>query len=227
MEQFDSIKSIVKDYLPVLRKCKIFAGIPTDQYPAAIECLRGSLHRVKAGKMIISSGESFRYAFFLLEGEFSVAFLNESAEKITLNHFYSGNLMGESMALIRDCVSPIELRAEADSVYLSFSLLPLCEEPCSFRYQHRMMTNLLTALANQNFFLNQKVRILGQKRARDRILFYLSSLPESRSGYRIIPYTRTEMASFLGLNRSAMVRELGKMQDDGLIEIQDNRIRIL
>lgn len=227
MNRFENENDLPEQYLPALRKCGLLVGMPEDQYLPVLRCLNAVFHEAPHGNMILSAGDAFRNAYFVLEGELSVSFTNEASERIVLNHFYPGMLMGESMAVIEDCVSPVEIRAESDSVYLSLRLKTLLQGPCTFRYEHRMLTNLLRMLAKQNTFLNQKARILGQKKIRDRILLYLSSLPETRNGYRILPYTRTELASFLGLNRSAMVRELGKMQDEGIIELKENRIRVL
>lgn len=39
----------------------------------------------------------------------------------------------------------------------------------------------------------------------------------------VIPYTRLELADYLFVDRSALSRELGKMQKDGLISIEKNR----
>ena len=42
-----------------------------------------------------------------------------------------------------------------------------------------------------------------------------------------IPYNRQQLADYLGVDRSAMSNELGKMQKDGLIEVKRNHFRIL
>ena len=42
-----------------------------------------------------------------------------------------------------------------------------------------------------------------------------------------IPYNRQQLADYLGVDRSAMSNELGKMQKYGLIEVKRNHFRIL
>ena len=37
-----------------------------------------------------------------------------------------------------------------------------------------------------------------------------------------IPYNRQQLADYLGVDRSAMSNELGKMQKDGLLEVKKN-----
>ena len=73
--------------------------------------------------------------------------------------------------------------------------------------------------------LNQKVRILSQKSQRDRILIYLGTLPKDKNDFVKIPFTKTALAEYLGVNRSALSRELGRMQNEGLLVIDGKKIK--
>ena len=46
----------------------------------------------------------------------------------------------------------------------------------------------------------------------------------SKSSSFLIPYNRQQLADYLGVDRSAMCHELSKMQKDGMIEYEKNRI---
>lgn len=221
-----SENSILNQYLPIFRKSRLFAGIPEEDYADALQYLEYTVRRVKQGERILSSGSEFRFAYLLLEGELGLSFVNEAAEKVSLNHFYAGNLLGEAMAIVPKCRSSVDIEAEADSVYMTLNLRVLLSDAHDFDYRNVLLVNLLQALAGQNLFLNQKVRILGQKSVRDRLYFYFLTLSENSRGYRMIPYTRTELAAYLGLNRSAMVREMGKMQKENLIELDGDKVRM-
>lgn len=223
---FMSENNVLNKYLPILRKNRLFAKIPEEHYTDALQYLEYTLRRARQGERVLSSGSAFRYAYLLLEGELGLSFVNEAAEKVSLNHFYAGDLLGEAMAVSPKCRSSVDIEAEADSVYLTLNLRVLLSDTPDYDYRNVLLVNLLQALAGQNLFLNQKVRILGQKSVRDRLYLYFLTLPENSRGYRMIPYTRTELAAYLGLNRSAMVREMGKMQRDGLIEIDGERVRM-
>ena len=94
-------------------------------------------------------------------------------------------------------------------------------------YQLNLTTNMLKILASQNVFSNLKLRIANQKSLRDRILIYLHSLAPDSEGYLHVPFTQTALAEFLGVNRSALSRELGRMQDENLIEVNDKKMKLL
>ena len=47
------------------------------------------------------------------------------------------------------------------------------------------------------------------------------------SRYITLPLGRTELANYIGANRSALTRELTAMREDGLIDYEKNTFRIL
>ena len=69
----------------------------------------------------------------------------------------------------------------------------------------------------------EKIEISSKSSLREKILAYLSIQAQKQgSKYIKIPLNRTEMASYLHANRSAMTRELADMQAEGLIEFDRN-----
>ena len=59
------------------------------------------------------------------------------------------------------------------------------------------------------------------------IFIYLRTLPKDKDGYAKIPFTQTALAEYLGVNRSALSRELGRMQNEGLLVIDGKKIKII
>ena len=95
------------------------------------------------------------------------------------------------------------------------------------RYQATLASNLLRDFARQNFFLNRKLRIMSQKRLRDRVKVYLRGQGVAPDGVICVPFSRSEWAEFMGVNRSALSRELSNMQAEGILEIVGKDVRIL
>jgi CRP-like cAMP-binding protein len=74
----------------------------------------------------------------------------------------------------------------------------------------------------------EKIEITSKTTIRDKILAYLSMLSqEQKSRYVTLPITKSELAEYLSVNRSAMMRELTNMRNDGLIDFDKNTFRIL
>ena len=75
--------------------------------------------------------------------------------------------------------------------------------------------------------LRQRVAYLTEPQLRRRILLFLRDRRETAgSDYFRVPYSRQEMAEVLGVNRSALSRELGRMQREGLLEFYRSSFRL-
>ena len=76
-------------------------------------------------------------------------------------------------------------------------------------------------------FLNRKVRILGQKKLRDKIKVYLRGLEKKEDGTMKVVFNKSALAEFLGVDRSALSRELKRMQDEEIIVVSKDHIQVL
>ena len=57
---------------------------------------------------------------------------------------------------------------------------------------------------------------------------YLSEeAKKQNSPYITIPYNRQQLADYMSVDRSAMSNELCKMRDEGLLEFEKNRFKLL
>ena len=74
---------------------------------------------------------------------------------------------------------------------------------------------------------NERIQLLSQKTIRNKLLEYFNLKTENRITKNIyLPYTFIELANYLGIDRSAMYRELKHMQIEGLIEIKSKKITL-
>ena len=64
---------------------------------------------------------------------------------------------------------------------------------------------------------------MGQRTTRAKLMSYLSAEAQRHGAYEFdIPFSRQQMADYLGIERSGLSLELGKMRDDGLLQFHKN-----
>ena len=51
-------------------------------------------------------------------------------------------------------------------------------------------------------------------------------MPKQISKYILLPFTLTDLADYLSIDRSAMMRELKNLKEEGLIETKGKRIHL-
>ena len=216
-----------KDYIYSIRKCYLFDGIKDEQLADAIKLVNGRIKKVVKDDYIVQLGGTIQYAGLLLKGKIESSFQNENFDQITMHTFTGGYLFGEGLVINHAKNSPVQVRAVEDSVVLFIDLEMIYAAADNTQIRNILARNLIKSLAKKNLILNQKVRILSQKSLRDRIFIYLRTLPKDKDGYVRIPFTQTALAEYLGVNRSALSRELGRMQSEGLLVIDGKRIKII
>ena len=83
--------------------------------------------------------------------------------------------------------------------------------------------NLVRISASKNLGLSARMMHTASRSIRERLLSYLSyQAQEKGSSHFRIPFSRQELADYLGVDRSALSSELGKMQRDGLLRFHKN-----
>lgn len=212
-----------EEYIYALSKCLLFKGIESDKYDELLKKLKGKIRKCQKGETIIHFEDEVIYAGIIIEGNVKGIFLNEDLDEINMSYFTIGDMFAEALSCARSNSSPMEVSALTDTTILFVDLLANDSQDDLLRIVNR---NLIIDLASKNSFLNLKVRIVSQKKLRDKIIMYLSSLPKNANGYHIMKYNQTALASFLNANRSALARELKRMEDEGLIQRKAHNIKL-
>ena len=87
----------------------------------------------------------------------------------------------------------------------------------------KFLRNLLNVSAHKNLTLSGRSFHTAPKTIRGRVMSYLNavSLRKHTSEFDI-PFDRQQLSDYLNLDRSALSKELGKMQREGLITVRKN-----
>ena len=86
----------------------------------------------------------------------------------------------------------------------------------------------MRVLAVKNLLCQQKIEVTSQRTTREKLLSYLSAQAlRAGSSEFDIPLDRQQLADFLGVERSAMSATLGKLREEGVLEVRKNHFHLL
>jgi len=75
---------------------------------------------------------------------------------------------------------------------------------------------------------NERIEILSKKTIRNRLLEYFNiEANKHGSKYIYLPFNFTDLADYLGVDRSAMSRELSHLKEEKQIEVKGKKITLL
>lgn len=219
---------LTDDNLRTLAASQMFLDIPEEEIPALLEWLDARTESYAKDELVFLIGDSVSRAAVVLEGSLAASFLDERYNNVGVTTFGEGETFGEALACLEDSYSIIEMRATTDCRIVLLDLGGALrrsdfDTPAKLTFN----ANLIRAFARRALTLNQKIRILSQRKLRDRVKVFLRTQKAEPDGSVRIPYGRSEWAEFLGANRSALSRELSAMQKEGIIELSGRLVRVL
>lgn len=102
-----------------------------------------------------------------------------------------------------------------------------CKRNCKFH--ENLLLGLPKLVLTKISDLNLRIELLSKKTIRDKILSYFRVLSENNfSKTFTLPFSLTDLADYLSIDRSAMMREIKILKEDGIIKKQDkNRFTLL
>lgn len=219
---------VSKEYYPILEQCGMMRGIAPQCYGTVLFCLQARTIDYQRGVHVAEVGEATRCAGMLLRGGIEEFLYDENGNQITVAHIHEGQIFGAELACSGGVTSPVCLRTSSvcTVMLLNFGVL-LSESSMGCPCRMQVTANLMQEFARQVLAFNTKVRILGQKRLRDRLKIYLQTLTPNANGVYTLPYSRAALADFLCVDRSALSRELCRMRDEGILSFSGSKICML
>ncbi len=210
----------------ILSQLKMFDGIPVEHYEAIIEKLDGYEKTYDKNDIIWEQGDNVDYMGIVLSGAVQGCNVDYNREDSRImERFYAGNTFGEAIAF-GDNNCWIEVNAAEKSHILFISARKILENTTDIDLIHIGM-NLLREMASKFAMINMKNKLLAEPRLRNKILMYLVNMNKNADGSVTVPYKQKELAQYLGVNKTSFNRELSRMKDEGIIDIDGRNIKLL
>lgn len=174
--------------------------------------------------VIFHTGQMTEEIGVVVNGCIHIENIDLLGNKSILSDISAGQVFAETYAF---CEEPlmVDVVAAADSTILFLNVKKmLLPQYNSYIWQTTMRNNLLISAMHKNLILSQRIFCTTSKTIRGRILTYLSAQALKQNNARSfeIPFDRQQLADYLNVDRSALSKELGKMQEDGIITFRKN-----
>ncbi len=202
----------------------LFEGISSENLDKLLFCINSFKKEFEKGETIIMEKDKVPYIGIVLFGDVHILKEDIWGNSTLLSYVGIGNLFGENFAVSKVPESSVTFMAASKTKVLflaASSIIHTCPNSCGFHA--KIAENMFHLLGEKSISFMNKIEIMSKDSLRNKLLAYISMLSqEQKSRYVTSPLTRTELADYLSVNRSAMTRELGKMREDGLIDFDKN-----
>ena len=218
----------MKEFIPVLKRTKLFSGVGDDDISTMLTCLGSILLTYKKGEHVLRQGEHLSDILVLAEGSLHIQRDDYWGNRSILGHIGVGEIFGEAYVAPESGTLLNDVIAVEDSAVFFFDVkrvISTCSSAC--RFHTMVVQNLFFAISEKNRGLVQKLDYMSRRTTREKLLSYLSEEAKKQNSASItLPFNRQQLADYLSVDRSAMSNELCKMRDEGLLEFEKNRFRL-
>ena len=212
-----------------LQKATLFQDISDVEFNTLIKCLTPQIKTYAKKEIILLTGDFFNRLGIILDGTAVACLEHIDGNQAIMANLTPGRVFGEILVSTRTHQSPVTVHATTD-VSVAFieygKLYDICTATCGSHIA--FLQNMHKVIGDNYFRLFDRINILSEKSLRSKILSYLKSL-SSRGKMDVvtIPFSKTALADYLLSNRSALSKELHKMENEGLIVVNGRKIKLL
>jgi len=218
---------ILKNYTELIGKNPLFINLGDKETDKALEIFKASFSKYSKGEFIHHAGYSMEKFGIILYGTVNVCTDDIDGNRMIMAEASEGNSFGESLCFLKIGDSPVYVYATKDCGILWLSTDGLFSENAD-DFKTELQKRFTAMLAMRTLKMNDRIQILSKVRLRDKIKTYFGELSQkANSNTFTVPISRTDMATYIGTNRSALTRELSAMKNEGIIDFNKNTFTIL
>ncbi len=214
--------------MKALKSCSLFEGLTEQELSSALSLFCAASAQYRKGEIIRNEGERLQSFGLVMSGAVQVFMNDINGDSIIMATVTRGGTFGESLSFLGTQEIPVCIQATEDSEVLWLSCENFYGEMCGSQLSQKLYHRFVSMLAQRALDMNDRIQVLSKLTLREKLSTLFSQYAH-KSGSRTfsISLNREQLASYLGVNRSALSRELSKMRDEGIIEFYKNSFKIL
>ncbi len=216
------------DNFSILQKTPLFAGIDAVALQDLLARLSPQEQAFAKGDIILRAGQNSEHLGILLAGNLDAFRFSPDGTTTAVPPMAAGSVFGDVLGGA-SVSSPVTIKAASDCHILWISYDALLHPQGVLAPAHGiLLQNLLRNIGNKYFDLLHRIDLLSLHSLRAKISAYLlAEAANAGSNTFSIPFTRAKLADYLHCERSALCRELSRMQQEGLLETYQKSFKLL
>lgn len=183
--------------------------------------------RIRRGEHLLHAGLGFKSLYAVRNGFFKSYVLDSDGRQQVTGFYMTGELLGlDAISSEKHTCDTVALE-DSEVCEVPFTKLEEISRsiPLLMHHFHKIMSHEI--VQDHNIMM-----LLGSRRAEERLAAFLLNLSErfARRGYSptnfILRMTREEIGSYLGLKLETVSRSLSRLQEEGIITINNKHVRL-
>lgn len=180
------------------------------------KCVNAKKRRFMNGETILSFGSKRKIIGIILSGSADLRKIDIKGYETILEKLSKSDIFSEMFIETTDDPTYLVATEETEVLFIDYyHIFNDCKINC---LNHKIVVNtIIDMLMHKTIQLNNKISLLSNRTTKEKILSYLQS--EAKGNRKVtINYSLQELADYLCVDRSAMMREIKKLIDEKKIK---------
>ena len=204
----------------------IFEGIENIEIEKMLKCFEARKRIYKKDRTIVSNIINVKMVGIILSGTANMERYDYNGNRSIIEKLEKDSVFGEVFSRLGSDISVVAT-SDCEILFIEYDhIINRCKNSCP--YHNTLTNNMLKLLSKKIFELNQRVEILSKRTIRDKLLSYFEILASNNPKRSFtLPFTYTDLADYLSVDRSAMMREIKNLKEEGFIKTNARKITII
>ena len=201
----------------------LFNNISNVNRDKILKSLEGNTLHLKKNNTILSNIKQDNIIGIVLEGYVQIVKTDYNGNRTIIEDLYDNDIFSSKMSNISNNEYSVITKEDTKIIVIYFN--EILNNELNTSYYNQFLKNLLYIMSDKMTNINNRIEILSNKTIRNKLLAYFKIMSKKNNSKIIyLPYTFIDLADYLGVDRSAMYRELRNLKEEGLITIVNKKI---
>jgi len=209
-----------------LGRSPLFQDISYEEYAAMCQCFQASSRSYRPEEVICDFSEGCDSVGIVERGRAALIRIDENGVATVLEDLEGGSVFGRTLTFSGGCSDTLEVvsRSACEVSFIDYAhILKRCQNACT--HHSVLVQNMLSLMEDKARALSRRVDVLSRRSIREKLLCYFGQRREEAGGDRFrLPFSLSVLADYIATDRSAMMRELKKMREEGLVQTDGREI---
>ena len=203
-----------------LAKSPLFQDISYEDYRSLLTCFQAVQKSFRTDDLIYDFSAPNNDAVGIVErGGAALIRIDEEGVSTVMEELGPGGVFGRTLAFAGSSGDSMEVvcRTPCDVLFIDYPhMLKRCEHACG--HHSVLVQNMLRLMNDKAQALSQRVDVLSRRSIREKLLCYFRQLSKKAgSNTFVLPFSLSTLADYIATDRSAMMRELKRLREEGVI----------
>ncbi len=208
--------------------CPLFKNIKENEIKEMLNCFKAKELKFAQGQEICSYNNKKGIIGVVLQGKAFVKKLDFNGNYFILENLSSFDIFSDKISYSATDANYISVYAVTDVTVLIFDFTEVfkrCAKAC--KYHSILVENLMQIVIEKTKTLSMRIELLSNKTIKDKFLGYCNLMIKKGESTFLLSMSYTSLAEYLCVDRSALMREIKKLNEQGYIKTDKKTVTLL